>query len=59
MKYAGYAIMAVASKDNANQEELVRLWGSRVNKLTENQVQLVVEILQELEQRKKRVWQLG
>ena len=51
--------MAVVSSDNTHQDELLRLWGSKVNKLTPQQAQLVVEILRDLEQRKKRCLQFA
>jgi hypothetical protein len=51
--------MAVVSSNNTHQDELLRLWGSTVNKLTPQQAQLVVEILRDLEQRKKRHFQLA
>ena len=51
--------MSVAFKDDPNQEELVKLWGSRVSKLTQEQTQMVVEVLKELEDRKKPRLQLN
>ncbi|MGB3207017.1 MAG: hypothetical protein WBB28_18690 [Crinalium sp.] len=51
--------MAIACSNNTYQEELLRLWGSKVTKLTPQQAQLVVEILRDLEQRKQRCLQLA
>jgi hypothetical protein len=51
--------MPVAFNNDVNQDELARLWGSRVTKLTPQQTQMVVEILKELEHRRKRSFQLA
>lgn len=59
MNHSGESTMAVVSSNNTYQDELLRLWGSKVNKLTPQQAQLVVEILRDLEQRKQRCLQLA